>query len=87
MEILTSRIAIALRLPTGFLVGSAAQHGDFDLPRRAIAATCTEFRILKTNPFTCRIANADRIERELVIPFRASGYVALFWLNSWRQGI
>ena len=61
-----------------FLVESALQHGDFDLPSRAIAAIRREFRILETNPFTCRIADADRLERELVIPFGASGYVALF---------
>ena len=68
-----------------FLVESALQHGDFDLPRRAIAAIRTEFRILQTNPFTCRIADADRLERELVIPFGASGYVALFRVISERE--
>jgi plasmid stabilization system protein ParE len=68
-----------------FLVDSALQHGDFDLPRRAIAAIRGEFRILETNPFTCRIADADRLERELVIPFGASGYVALFQVISERE--
>ena len=68
-----------------FLVESALQHGDFDLPRRAIAAIRREFRILETNPFTCRIADADRLERELVIPFGASGYVALFRVISDRE--
>jgi plasmid stabilization system protein ParE len=68
-----------------FLVESALQHGDFDLPRRAIAAIRREFRILETNPFTCRIADADRLERELVIPFGASGYVALFRVISERE--
>ncbi|MDM0116395.1 type II toxin-antitoxin system RelE/ParE family toxin [Variovorax sp. J22R133] len=61
-----------------FLVESALQYGDFDLPRRAIQAIRAEVRVLETNPFTCRIADADRLERELVIPFGASGYVALF---------
>lgn len=68
-----------------FLVESAMQHGDFDLPRRALAAIRREFRILETNPFTCRIADADRLERELVIPFGASGYVALFRVISERE--
>ncbi|MBT2336330.1 type II toxin-antitoxin system RelE/ParE family toxin [Variovorax paradoxus] len=68
-----------------FLVDSALQHGDFDLPRRAVAAIRREFRILETNPFTCRIADADRLERELVIPFGASGYVALFRIISDRE--
>ncbi|WP_093103585.1 type II toxin-antitoxin system RelE/ParE family toxin [Variovorax sp. CF079] len=68
-----------------FLVESALQHGDFDLPRRAVEAIRTEFRILTTNPFTCRIADTDRLERELVIPFGASGYVALFRVISDRE--
>ncbi|BEP38468.1 type II toxin-antitoxin system RelE/ParE family toxin (plasmid) [Variovorax sp. V59] len=68
-----------------FLVESALLHGDLDLPRRAITAIRTEFRILETNPFTCRIADADRLERELVIPFGASGYVALFRVISERE--
>jgi len=68
-----------------FLVESALQYGDWDLPRRAITAIRTEFRILETNPFTCRIADADRLERELVIPFGASGYVAMFRVISERE--
>lgn len=68
-----------------FLVESALAHGDFDLPRRAVAAIRSEFRILETNPFTCRIAETDRLERELVIPFGASGYVALFRIRSERE--
>jgi plasmid stabilization system protein ParE len=68
-----------------FLVESALAHGDFDLPRRAIAAIRDEFRILEKNPFTCRIADNDRLERELIIPFGASGYVALFRILDERQ--
>ena len=68
-----------------FLVESALAHGDFDLPRRAVAAIRHEFRILETNPFTCRIAETDRLERELVIPFGVSGYVALFRILSERE--
>ena len=65
-----------------FLIEAALQYGDFDLPRRAVAAIRAEMRILETNPFTCRIADADRLERELVIPFGAAGYVALFRIVS-----
>ncbi len=65
-----------------FLIESALRHGDLDLPSHAISAIRTEFRILETNPFTCRIADADPLERELVVPFGASGYVALFRIIS-----
>ena len=68
-----------------FLVEAAMQHGDFDLPRRAVAAIRAEFKILETNPFTCRKADEDGMERELVIPFGASGYVALFRITSDRE--
>jgi plasmid stabilization system protein ParE len=68
-----------------FLVESALAHGDFDLPRRAVAAIRREFRVLETNPFTCRIADNDRFERELIIPFGATGYVALFRILDERQ--
>mgnify|MGYP003584520636 CR=1 FL=1 len=65
-----------------FLVEGALQRGDLDLPRRAVEAIRAEFRILETNPFTCRIADNDRLERELVIPLGVSGYVALFRIIS-----
>lgn len=61
-----------------FLIDAAFARGDWHLPGRAMTAIRTEFRILESNPFTCRIAFDDRLERELVIPFGASGYVALF---------
>lgn len=65
-----------------FLIDRAFEHGDWELPNRAMAAIRKEFRILQRNPFTCRIAFDDRLERELVIPFGASGYVALFRILS-----
>lgn len=68
-----------------FLLDVALKHGDWELPDRALLATRREFRILETNPFTCRIAFDDRLERELVIPFGASGYVALFHVVSERE--
>lgn len=61
-----------------FLVEMALQHGDFDLPLRAVDAIRRELRILETNPYTCRKAGSSPLERELVIPFGGSGYVALF---------
>jgi len=68
-----------------FLLEVALQYGDWELPDRALLAIRREFRILESNPFTCRIAFDDRLERELVIPFGASGYVALFHIISERE--
>lgn len=65
-----------------FLVETAIQHGDFDLPLRALHAIQQEMRILETNPYTCRKAGSNPLERELVIPFGGSGYVALFEILS-----
>jgi len=61
-----------------FLVEQALRHGDFDLPVRAVEAIRQEMRILETNPFTCRKVGSNPLERELIIPFGNSGYVALF---------
>jgi hypothetical protein len=61
-----------------FLVEIAVEHGDFDLPARALDAIRLEFGILERNPFTCRMADNKPYERELVIPFGTAGYVALF---------
>ena len=65
-----------------FLVEQALEHGDFDLPVRAVDAIRRETRILETNPYTCRKVGSSPLERELVIPFGASGYVALFEILS-----
>jgi plasmid stabilization system protein ParE len=65
-----------------FLVEFAMQHGDFELPLRAIDAIQHEMRILETNPYTCRKVGGNPLERELVIPFGGSGYVALFEILS-----
>lgn len=65
-----------------FLVETAIQHGDFDLPLRALDAIQQEMRVLETNPYTCRKAGSNPLERELVIPFGSSGYVALFEILS-----
>jgi plasmid stabilization system protein ParE len=65
-----------------FLVEQALEHGDLDLPLRAVEAIRREMRILETNPYTCRKVGSNPLERELVIPFGASGYVALFEIIS-----
>jgi plasmid stabilization system protein ParE len=65
-----------------FLVEMALEHGDFDLPGRAVEAIRNEMRILETNPYTCRMAHDNPLERELIIPFGAAGYVALFEIIS-----
>lgn len=65
-----------------FLIDIALEHGDFDLPVRAVDAIQREMRILETNPYTCRKAGSNPLERELIIPFGRSGYVALFEIIS-----
>jgi plasmid stabilization system protein ParE len=65
-----------------FLVEIALEHGDFDLPVRAVEAIRREMRILETNPYTCRKVGSNPLERELIIPFGRSGYVALFEIMS-----
>ena len=68
-----------------FLVELALQHGDFGLPLRAVEAIRHEMRIPETNPFTCRKAGSRPLERELVIPFGGSGFIALFEIVSERE--
>ena len=68
-----------------FLVELALEHGDFGLPARAVDAIRTEMRLLERNPYTCRIAHDNPLERELVIPFGTSGYVALFEIVGERE--
>jgi plasmid stabilization system protein ParE len=70
-----------------FLIEAALEHGDFELPARAVDAIRREMRILETNPFTCRMAGTNPYERELVIPFGSSGYAALFEVASEREVI
>lgn len=53
--------------------------GNFDLADRALDATEQGVRVLEHSPFSCRKATSnDPLLRELLIPFGASGYVALF---------
>lgn len=54
-------------------VGPPCQSHGCDLPLVGL---------LESNPFSSHIALDSRLERELVIPFRAAGYVALFLIVS-----
>ena len=65
-----------------FLVDLALDHSDFELPGRALATIQRELRLLETNPHTCRRVSSNPQERELIIPFGGSGYVALFEIIS-----
>ena len=76
--VLTREALEDLRRLEDFLIEAALEHGDWDLPLRAVDAIRDQMRILETNPFTCRIAHDNPLERELVIPFGRTGYVALF---------
>lgn len=74
-----------LRRLEDFLLEMAVQQGDFNLPARAMQAIRRELRILETNPYTCRKAGNNPLERELVNPFGGSGYVALFEIIDERE--
>ncbi len=56
----------------------ARDDGDFDLADLAIAAGVGSMSVLERSPFTCRKATGSPFLRELIIPFGATGYVALF---------
>ena len=55
--------------------------GDLTLPDKVIVAIESGFATLKTSPFTCRKADQSPFLRELIIPFGATGYVALFEIS------
>ena len=55
--------------------------GDLDLAEQALGAIQSGFATLRSSPFTCRKAGQSPFMRELVIPFGATGYVALFEIS------
>lgn len=55
--------------------------GDLSLADKAIAALQSGFATLQSSPFTCRKASSNPLLRELIVPFGATGYVALFEIN------
>ena len=59
-------------------VGDAA---DFTNADKAITAIQDGLATLQRSPFTCRKAAQSPFLRELVIPFGATGYVALFEIS------
>ena len=55
---------------------------DWVLAERALEAILAGIATLERMPFTCRKATADSpFLRELIIPFGAAGYVALFEID------
>jgi len=55
---------------------------DLGAARRARDAIAKSIAFLQESPFTCRKAAADTpFLRELIIPFGAAGYVALFEID------
>lgn len=64
----------------GFIVERDA--ADVELATRALAAITAGIATLESSPFTCRKADQSTpFLRELIIPFGASGYVALFEID------
>lgn len=59
-----------------------SRGGDLEVAERAIEAIENGIATLGYSPFTCRKAGVDPFVRELVIPFGASGYVALFEIEA-----
>jgi plasmid stabilization system protein ParE len=52
---------------------------DIDVADRALNAIMSAIALLEFSPFTCRKARgAGAFVREIVIPFGATGYLALF---------
>ncbi|MDD5175630.1 MAG: type II toxin-antitoxin system RelE/ParE family toxin [Sterolibacterium sp.] len=61
----------------------ARDDGDWMISERAPQAIKDGIRTLELTPFTCRKAGHDSpFLRELVIPFAAAGYVALFEIDN-----
>ncbi|MBV8626397.1 MAG: type II toxin-antitoxin system RelE/ParE family toxin [Paraburkholderia sp.] len=64
----------------GFIVDR--DDADVELANRAFAAITAGIATLESSPFTCRKAHTSMpFLRELIIPFGASGYVALFEID------
>lgn len=56
--------------------------GDWLVAEKALQAIMAGIRTLELTPFTCRKAgHGSPFLRELVIPFGAAGYVALFEID------
>ena len=64
-----------------FLIHRALEH----LADEGIAAIEHAVLFLQTSPFSCRKAAQNPFLRELVIPFGATGYVAMFEITNAQQ--
>lgn len=61
----------------------ARDDGDWTVAEQALQAIKDGIRALELTPFTCRKAEANLpFLRELIIPFGAVGYVALFEVDN-----
>lgn len=74
-----------LRLYDFLIARELAHGGALSLAERALAAIRDALHVLQTTPYTCRKAGTSPFLRELVIPFGAAGYVALFEIVDERQ--
>jgi len=64
----------------GFIVDR--DNADVELATRALTAITAGIATLESSPFTCRKTHPSMpFLRELIIPFGASGYVALFEID------
>jgi plasmid stabilization system protein ParE len=64
----------------GFII--ERDDADVELAARALVAITAGIGTLESSPFTCRKAHSSMpFLRELIIPFGASGYVALFEID------
>ena len=75
----TRRAEVDLQRLFEFLIERelASPTGDLAIADRALAAIRAGIETSRTSPFTCPKAGDSPFLRELVIPFGASGYVAL----------
>ena len=56
----------------------SSSTGDLDVAARAIEAIKQACHVLAHSPFSCRKLGESAFVRELIIPFGAAGYVAMF---------
>lgn len=72
----TEEAAADLERLYDFLLDSS--DGDWSVAESALQAIRDAIGLLERSPFSCRKAGDGAFLRELIVPFGASGYVALF---------
>jgi len=65
----------------------SSHTGNLGLPEQAIQAIRKGCEFLAHSPFSCRKAGDSPFVRELLIPFGATGYVAIFEIQGNQQVI